>query len=275
MTKFNTIILLLCTACSSAMAGTIVEIQSGNDLTTVMTDGKQARMSMSADEYVIANYQDNTMKYVSKAEREILLIDLNSKPAGKSAHSVKASIKKLGTGKTVAGYSTEKFSYSANDKKCGVVYGSKQALKLEGIEKLFKAMSAMAEKQRSMMGGYSAMIDECTQAEMNMDENIKTVGVPMRTEKDGHILSEVRSIKVNASLPADAFTAPADYKTVSMQQKMEEMSGKMADVKKQMQQQQPQMQEMMRQMQQSGQMTPEMMERMRQAEEMMKRYQQP
>lgn len=276
MIKSITLIGILSFTNVVAFAGTMIEIQDGDELTTVMTDGKQARMNVSAGEYVIVNYQKNTVKYVSDKDRQILLIDTEKMPSsGSTAAPVKTSIDALGSGGSVAGYATEKFTFKANGKSCGTVYGSKQALKLKGIQELFNAMKTMAEKQRAMMGGYAGMIDDCTRAEMEVSDHVKTVGVPMRTEKDGRVLSQIKSIKTNVSLPADAFVAPADYKTVTMQEKMKEMSDKMTDVKKQMQKHQPQMQEMMKQMQQSGQMTPEMMDRMRQAEEMMKRYQQP
>jgi len=269
MTKSTPLFALLFLFSSPVMAGTIVEIQDENELTTVMTDGKQARMNVSATEYVIVDYKNNSVKFVSHPEKQVMLLDTDGMPSGNSAPAVRTSIDKLGSGQVIAGYKTQKFSYTANGKSCGVIYGSKDAYQLKGIKELFAAMKTMVEKQRAIMGSFAGMIDACTQADMNVSDHVNTIGVPMRTEKNGRVRSEIKSIKVDVSLPADAFVIPASYKTVTMQ---EAMSGNMADG--QMQQHQPQMQEMMRQMQQSGQMTPEMMEQMRQAQEMMRQYQQ-
>jgi len=265
---------ILVSLSTSVMAGTIVEIRDENELTTVMTDGKQARMGVKTEEYVIVDYSNNSVKFINPEAKEVMLLDADGMSAGGSAPTVKTSVNNLGPGPMVAGYKTQKFSYSANGKSCGVIYGSKQAYQAKGIKELFVAMKIMMKKQRAIMGGFAGMVDDCTQADMNVGDHVNTIGVPMRTERNGGIQSEIKSIKVDVSLPADAFTIPAGYKTVTMQEKMMGMPGDMAKAQQKAQQHQPQMQEMMRQMQQSGQMTPEMMEQMRQAQEMMKQYQQ-
>lgn len=256
---------------SSLNAATVVEIQDAHDMTTVMTDGEMARMDMPGTEYVVVEMKANKIKYVSPQDKEVMLIDANKIPSGSEAQNPVVRLSKLGPGPTIAGYDTEKFSLTANDQQCAVVYGSDDAAGAEGISELLSVMQTMAEKQRSMMGGFAGMVDDCTRAEMNIADHVKTVGVPMRVEKNGKKVSEVKSIKVSVDLPKDTFAIPADYKTVTMQQKMAAAQQQMQQYK---QQYQPQMQDMMRQMQQSGQMTPEMMERMRQAEQMMQQYQQ-
>lgn len=275
MIKFIQHFVLLFFVSFFATAGTIVEIQNDGELSTVMTDGKQARINTSTSEYVIVNYKNNDVKFVNPQDKEVMLLTGGDVPPGNAkTATVKTSIKKMGTGPIIAGYKTEKFSYFANDKDCGVLYGSKKAYQAKGISKLFDAMKAMMEKQRAIMGNYAHMMDVCTRADMNISDYISTTGVPMRTENDGRITSEIKSIKVGVSLPADVFEIPTGYDVVTLQDKMNEMSAGAAKAQKEMQQYQPQMQEMLRQMQQSGQMTPEMMEQMRQAQEMMKQYQQ-
>ena len=109
---------------------------------------------------------------------------------------------------------------------------------------------------------------------MKMSEHVAKIGVPMRTEKQGRVEMQIKSIQLNANVPASTFVIPASYKRISMQGQMNAMSDEVKRAKQQMQQQQPQMQQMMQQMQQSGQLTPEMMEQMKRAQEMMKQYQQ-
>ena len=246
--------------CTSLNAATVVEIKDANEMTTVMTDGEMARMNMSGNEYVVVDIKTNEVKFVSPQDKEVMLIDASKMPSGNNSAGPVAKLNKLGSGPTIAGYDTEKFSLSANNQPCAVIYGSDDAAGAEGITELMNVLRTMVEKQRAMMGGFAGMMDDCTRAEMNIADHVKTIGVPMRVEKNGSMISEVKSIKVSVDLPKDTFIIPANYKTVSMQ-------GKMAEA-------QPQMQDMMRQMQQSGQMTPEMIEKMRQAEQMMRQYQQ-
>ncbi len=252
---------------SITLAGTVIEIQTDNTMTTVLTDGKNVRMNMSDSEYAIIDSKNHDVKIVSTAEKQVLLLEAG--PAGKKgAAKVKTTITNLGAGGRIAGYDTQKFSYQANGKPCGVIYGSKQAYQLKGMKALFSAIQAMMEKQQAALGGFAGMVDDCTLGDISLGEHINTIGVPMRTERNGVVDSEVKSIKQGMKLPADTFVIPASYKTITLE---EQMRG----VRQQMQQYQPQMQQMMQQMQQSGQMTPEMMEQMRRAQEMMQQYQQP
>jgi len=269
--QFFTILFLLST---SAMAGTIVEILDEDELTTVMIEGKQARINVSAQEYVIINHKTNSVSFVNPQEKQVMLLSADAVSASGNDSIVDTSVNSLSSGPAVAGYNTQKFSYTANGKSCGFIYGSKDAYQAKGIKELFAAMNIMMEKQRAIMGGFVNMVDACTLADMNVSEHVNTVGVPMRTERNGRIRSEIKSIKVDVSLPADAFVIPASYKTVKMHDQLKEVSGNMAKAQKKMQQYEPQMQEMMKQIQQSGQVSPEMMEQMRQAQEMMKQYQQ-
>jgi hypothetical protein len=259
---------------SSVMAGTIVEILDEDELTTVMIEGKQARINVSAEEYVIVDHVNNSVRFVNPQERQVMLLNASDIPGSSNASVVNTSINGLGSGLSIAGYNTQKFSYSANGKPCGTIYGSKDAYQAKGIKELFAALKTMMEKQRAIMGGFANMVDACTLADMNVSDHVNTIGVPMRTERDGRIRSEVKSIKVDVNLPADAFVIPATYKTVTMHGQMKTMSGDVAKAQKKMQQYEPQMQDMMKQMQQSGQISPEMMEQMRQAQEMMRQYQQ-
>ncbi len=258
----------------SVMAGTIVEILDEDELTTVMIEGKRARINVSAQEYVIINHKNNNVSFVSPHEKQVMILSAGDDSGSGNSPIINTSVNSLGSGPEIAGYNTQMFSYAANGKPCGTIFGSKDAYQAKGIKELFNAMKIMMEKQRAIMGGFVNMVDACILADMNVSEHVNTIGVPMRTERNGRIRSEIKSIKVDVNLPTDAFVIPATYKTVTMHDQMKGVSGDVAKAQKKMQQHEPQMQEMMKQMQQSGQMSPEMMEQMRQAQEMMKQYQQ-
>ncbi len=259
----------LFTASNAVSAGTILEILNNNDMTTVLTDGKLARMNMSGPDYVIVDYRKHTVKAVSPTKQTVMIMSADKMSAGNNGPEVRIDIKELGTGIEVAGYATRKYSLSANGKSCGVIFGSKDVYTKDGIKELFQAMKTMMEKQRAVLGGFAGMIDDCTLADMKISDYVNRIGVPMRTERNGRVETEIKRIKYGVALPADTFVVPASYKVLTMQDQMNAAS---KDMRQQMQQ--PQMQEMMRQMHQSGQMTPEMMEQMRRNQEMMRQYQQ-
>ena len=264
--QFAGVVFLLVFA-NIVFAGTIVQIQNGGSTATILTDGKFARMNSAAADYVIVDYKKKTVKMVNPEMRQVMLLDADKVPAGSSGSKLRTSIKRLGAGKNIAGYPTQKYAYSANGKSCGIIYGSAEVFQKKGMKELLQAMNNMMEKQQAMLGGFASMMDDCMLAEMKLSEHVNTIGVPMRTEKNGVVDSEVKSIKLNVELPADTFVIPGNYKTVTMDQKIRE-------VKQQVQQYQPQVQQMMQQVQQSGQMPPEVMEQMRRAQQMMQQYQQ-
>ena len=257
-------------------AGTVIEVQDQDVLTKIMTDGQQARIDMSASEFVIVNYEDQSVRMVDQQNKQVMLFDGGTAMAANNAVKINVAVKKLGSGQTIAGFKTEKFSYTANGKPCGIILGSKQAYQVKGIKELVNAVSIMIEKQSAILGGLVGMMDDCERADMELNNFTNTIGIPMRTEVDGRVDTEIKSIKTDVALPADAFVIPASYKTVTMQQQVEAASKGMDQAQQKMQENnyQPQLDQMMKGMQQLEQLTPEMMEQMRQAQEMMKQYQQ-
>jgi len=254
-------------------AGTVVEVQNKGELTTVLTNGQQARMNMSGAEYVIVDYSKQQMKVINPQKKQVMLLDAKNLTSAGSAQTVRTSVNRVGNGPVIAGYKTQKYQYTANGKSCGVIYGSKAAFNAKGINQLFQAIKTMMQQQRAAIGGLTGFIDDCTLADMQVIDHVGTMGVPMRSERNGVVDSEVKSINIDVNLPANTFVIPASYKTVTMEDVIKASSEDMAKAREHAQQ--PQIQDMMQQMRQSGQMTPEMMQQMQQAQEMMKRYQQP
>lgn len=228
-------------ACANIVsAGTVIQIQNADSMVTILTDGKFARMNVSADEYAIVDYSRQTVKIVNPKMRQVMLLDDGRAAGGNPGSRLRTSVKKLGKGVVIAGYPTQKYAYSANGKSCGVIYGSAELYQKKGIKALLLAVDNILEKQQAMLGGFASMMDDCTLADMNIGRHVNTTGVPMRTEKNGVLDSEIKSIKLGVSLPADTFVIPASYKTVTMEQQIHE-------AREQMQQYQPQIQQMMRQ----------------------------
>lgn len=274
---------------STAQAGTVVEIQSEGTRSTILSDGKMVRMGMGEGEYAIVDTGKKQVNVVSPQKKQVMLLGTASVASGKPAPKVKVSFRPLGNGRVVAGYKTKKYDYLVNGKSCGILYGSHDAYQQKGVKGLVQAVQSIMDEQQAVMGGFSAFMDDCTQADMQISSYVQKIGIPMLTEKNGRIESEIKSIRTDVELPANTFVIPPSYKRVTMQDVISQVAGAQsgmlpdtppgspaaphAGMGQDGGPSQQQMQGMMRKMQQSGQMTPEMMEQMRQAQEMMMRYQ--
>jgi hypothetical protein len=261
---------LLLLSSSILHAATVIEVQRNSELTTVATDGKFARMNISGSEYVIVDYLKQTVNVVNPQKQQVMLLDAAKLASTNNGSLVRTSIQKLGAGIEVAGYPTQKYSYSANGKTCGVIYGSMDVYQKQGIKELFQVMM---DKQRAILGGLASLVDDCTLADMRVSDHVKTVGAPMRTDKNGRVETEIKSIKYGVNLPADTFVIPASYKTITLQDQIRSASTGLSGASHHNAEGlPPQAQQMMRQMQQPGQLSPQMMQQMRHSQGMLRQY---
>jgi hypothetical protein len=198
----------------NAGTGTIVEIQSGNELTTAITNGHKVRMDMSDTEYAIVDYKNHGVQLINPQKQTVTLLNMDDLPAGSANIKINASLSHLGPGKPVAGFKTQKFSYSANGKNCGVIYGSENAYHQPGVKQLVAAMQTMMEKQRAALGRFASLVDACTLADMQLINHVDTIGVPMLTVWAGSVELEVKNISVDVAIANDVFEIPAMYKAV-------------------------------------------------------------
>ena len=106
---------VLCLLCSSmTMAGTIIDIQNKNQLTTVLTDGQQVRVSMGEGEFVLVDHKSQQLMMVNTLKHEIMLFDGKQISASNNGPKVHTTVKLIGAGVNIAGYQTNKFEYFAN-----------------------------------------------------------------------------------------------------------------------------------------------------------------
>jgi len=168
---------MLCLFSSAVVAGTVVEIQNKNELTTAVTDGRKVRMNMSTSEYVVLDYSDHSVKIVDQQKQLVTFVNVTELTADSNAKTVQASITPQGHGQVIAGYNTQKFSYSANGRRCGVLYGSQNAYQTEGVKEMLAAMKIMMEKQRAALGGFASLVDACTLADMQLIDFVNMVEI--------------------------------------------------------------------------------------------------
>jgi len=276
---------------SVASAATVIKIQDGNDVTTMLTDGERARIDMSADEYVIVDFASQKINMVSPSKKQVMVFDAKSRNTrpGVNRSMVKMMLNNRGKPRNIAGFHSDRYEYTANGKSCGVVYASKSALKEKGVKQLLDTMQVMIEQQRTLMGGFAALIDDCKLADMELTGKVASIGVPMMKEENSRVSTQVKSIDVDVTLPAEIFLVPAGYTRTTIEKQVQQAyksmpisqkppeparqahSNMSAPMSAAVPQQIPRY---MQQFQQSGQLSPEMMEQMRRAQGRMQQYQQ-
>lgn len=274
LVQLSTIIYFL--TAPAAMAGTIIEIQNNNEISAVMTDGRQARMNTGDSEYLIVDYKNQSARLVNPQKQQVILLDANDLASADNTPLVHTAVNSLGAGLDVAGYSTQKFAFTANGKSCGVIYGSKDAYQAQGIKELLLAMEVMMENQKAMLGGFASLVDDCTLADMSITNHVNTIGLPMRTERNGKVETEVKSIKTDVALPDDIFLVPSSYKFVNILGQVQATPKDISQMQQQVQQAQqyqPELPQMAQQTQPSSQLPPRAFDRMRQSQQMRPRYQ--
>ena len=74
---------------SPLLAGTMVEVQGKGEMMSMLTDGQQARINMSGDDYVIVNYKNQSVKVVSPQKQEVMLLNVNEMASGNSSPGIK------------------------------------------------------------------------------------------------------------------------------------------------------------------------------------------
>ncbi len=261
----------LCVMATAVQAATVVELSGQGKVRQIVTDGKKARISAGNNDYVIVDYKSSSVKMVMNAKQQVLVMDGEMPSVAGKAPEVKTSLKKNGNGPDIAGYGTTAYDWGTNMKKCGRIYASKEVLAVDGMRELFDAMHTLMKKQRDAMGGYAAMMDGCTRANLQMTDQVEKIGIPMRIVKaDGQVVNEIKSIKTNVTVPKNAFDIPADYKVVTMQ----EMMQRAQQARQSMQQQMPQIQQQLQQLKASGKLSPEAMKQLEKYQQMMQQGQQ-
>lgn len=200
----------------SVTAGTIVEIQNKDGMTSIFSEDLLVRIEMSDSEYAIVDYKNNSVKVVDSSKKQVMLLTIKNIDSRYDANAVNIAINKVGIGQTISGYETQKYRYAANGNMCGYIYGSQAAYEKKNVKNLFTAVDYFMNKQYALLGSYARLIDACTLADMQVGRYVNNFGVPMRTEKNGSIENEIKSIQLDVSFPENTFIVPATYKTLSM-----------------------------------------------------------
>jgi len=203
--------------------------------------------------YIVMDVANRTIKAVIHQQRMIMDMSefLNANGSPPPGKYIDTYTKTMGLGPTIVGYETEEYGLYANDKYCGSMYVSVNAMRDLGVTKFARAF---LDLERNMDAKISAMtgmrpdqfLDPCEESRRKAGLKLREMGFPLKnTNKNKQLESIVTLVNKKARLPANAFVIPADY-TVTNPSKM------MNDTMKQMNINPSQMQQMMKSM------TPEM-----------------
>ncbi|GMQ84110.1 MAG: hypothetical protein BMS9Abin06_0868 [Gammaproteobacteria bacterium] len=246
MTLRHHLIAALFFALPAAQAATLVEIKAGGEITKIYYEGSMSRLETPGNRgYMVIDSARQTMHMVIPEQRMVMDMSdtLKNAPGDATDSGIRIDISKQGSGPRVAGYKTTRYSHSANNKNCGTLLTSQEAMEDTGMGEVLEMMERMSAQADAMISAFNRNADPCQRSSMQLTKRLKDIGVPLRVlDAGGAVVSEVIRIDRKAKLPANAFTVPSDYQVQNTHKMMQ-------DARQQMQKM-PDIQEMMKQMQQ-------------------------
>jgi hypothetical protein len=257
---------------SPASADTVIEFKYSDTTSQFLTNGNMARInSRGTDDYKLVYFKTGTIYSVTAGDKQITNLS-SSIPSinGIKPPSIRVDIKPAGPGTVIAGYNTNKYRLSANGEYCGTLFASRDALKGSAIENMFGTLKTMADNHLESLGGFAALIPTCQLARIQLVEKLRHIGAPMRVlDTKGNIDTEITSIIKNASVDPHNYSFPANYRKVSMDEKIDQVLSSSTQTEPKPKSK-AELRSMMRDLQRSGKMTPEAREQMRRYREMMR-----
>lgn len=220
-------VLLILSFLSMAEAATFIELRDDEGtIQRMWIEGGMLRVDADEMEgYAVVDMASGRMFMVNHEERLVIEMDpaLPVSPADRQApRSKPAEIRliKKGAGPKIAGYATEHYILTADGKTCGEEFVSRQALQDTGLQKLLRNLAVMPGLEPSGAGA-----DPCENAEYYLEQELVTIGLPLRSiDRAGIIESEVSRIRKGAEIPEVGFDPPAGYSRMNFGDILQGMS---------------------------------------------------
>ena len=257
---------------SPASADTVIEFKYSDTKSQFLTNGNMARInSRGTQDYKLVNFKTSTIYSVTPEDKQITnLSDSIPVISGFKPPAARRDIKSAGPGPVIAGHNTKKYRLSANGEYCGTLFASRDALKGSAIETMFGTLKTMADNHIDSLGGFAVIIPTCQLARLQLVEKLEHIGAPMRIlDTEGNIDTEITHIIKNASVDPHNYSFPANYRKVSMDEKIEQVLSSTTQTEHKPKNK-AELRRMMRDLQRSGKMTPEAREQMRYYRDMMR-----
>lgn len=225
-----------CALHAASYAAVLLETKTPDDanLGRIWFEGSNLRVDFSGGGYLLIDTKANKRYMVNDAEKQVMEMPVASTQEfasmladrGGKRELAKITIERQGKGPSIAGYDTEHYVVKADGKKCSDEYLAKDVLKNADVKQLMQTMQSLNEGEDASA---IASLGPCVvQAEQALEKQYETLGLPLRSvDADGTITSEVVSIKTGVAAPKGAFTLPAGYTRVSMEDLIKQMQQEM------------------------------------------------
>jgi len=225
-------------------AATLIEREDSQMGSSKMwVDGNNMRAQVDNGSYMLMNFKRKQMYIVNTPRREIIDASemMKNRPA---AAGLKVEIKRSGKGPVIAGYSTQKYDLMVNGRRCEQSLVSMKALKDSGLVDMMESMGDIDFDPRG-----DAYKSPCDKADGIFAIRMKKIGLPLaEINERGQVVDKVLRIEKNSKLPAGGFKRPSGYRTVTMQQMMQNSFGGGMPPAELMQNMTPEQKRMMEQM---------------------------
>lgn len=259
-------LILLAFSSSDVFSASIVEMrdQSGGK-SQFYSDGSMGRLNPAdGQSYILVDYSKNGVKFVVPQQKQIYDVSeqlalLDTSSAGAKSESL--SLHDKGAGPTIAGYETTQYDLMLDEESCGTVFSSRKALEDSGLGQMFRVLRKIALQQVQALTAVKSQVPPCQLGKLNSMEQILSVGAPLRTQdENGNVESEVLKVEQNASLPADIFSVPAEYKVINALDESKKMKEKAeSEIKEKI----PALEKKLAELQKSGKMRPQELEKLK------------
>ena len=207
-------------------AAVFIEVSnSKSQKTKIYIEGNKARIEIPENEgYVVVDTANQTMKAVMHNQRTIW--DMSDFLKSSQTQSVPKKyvdtyMKTRGLGPTIVGYETEEYALYANDKYCGSIYVSVNAMRDMGVKKFAYTLANMErniqEKLSSMTGvNIDNFLAPCDEATRKASLKLRDIGFLLKSsDQNKQMQTIVTRVNKKASLPVNAFSLPSGYKVTN------------------------------------------------------------
>ena len=212
--KITFFLCLLFLAAGQSAADVVIDVQAKGMTTRLMMNERFARMDNAADgSYLLLDRKNRNSWLVLPKTRQLMPI---ADQPGQFAQQLKVVLQPQPGERELMGYRTQHYRMLVNNRYCGDVMASTEAMHKLGLQPMLQALATLADQQLAAMGPYVVVIDSCTQASMSILSHSDRIGLPLRIyDNKGGLLSDIVNIDTQAKISNAALSLPGDYKQVA------------------------------------------------------------
>ena len=212
----------------SVTAATMIDSTDQEGISSrIYIDKNKARFEMPENEgYIVIDINKSSMHLISHPQRMVIDMSqtLTASKASSTGKQPNVQFKPKGKGPSIAGYATTEYEEYVNGQYCGSLFASTQAARDLGISKFINSFNIMMSEMNNMYSDMAGdIMNDCESADVISGHKINEIGFPLKSfDSNREMDMVVTRIDKNASLPANAFSVPGNYKVTTMQAFMQD-----------------------------------------------------